>query len=92
MDLSKAQSWIDGQIRLDNGTLVKFRFSPDEEHGGGKINLIRPQGKKVNQITTQELSAVSTALALDIKDLLEKGKVLFTPIEPHITTTGRGRQ
>ena len=76
LDKEKAKSWVSGQITLEDGSVVVFEFSPDEEFGGGLVHF----ANKETEYSDKMMGTASQLLASRITDLLSKGEVLFSSL------------
>jgi hypothetical protein len=78
-DKGKATTWVGGQIELENGELVKFEFSPDKLHGGGKIRIVNPEGECSSFMAQAKLMNQASGLfGTKLRDLMVGGKNLFS--------------
>lgn len=79
LDEEKVSTWMRGQIKLDNGDIVTFEFSPDGEHGGGKVDVEPAEGNQSLIVTHKDVfTDASGILGTQIIKFLRSAKTMFS--------------
>ena len=81
LDKEKVSTWIRGQVKLDNGDIVMFEFSPDKENGGGLVNTEPAEGRKSLITTHQKIfHDASGILGMQLNKFLQSAKTMFSQV------------
>ena len=74
-----AGTWIQGQVKLDNGDIVKFVYSPEGEHAGGEVDTKPAEGGKSMLVTHPDMfQEASGILGTQMSKFLNNAKSMFS--------------